>query len=211
MNHQATRNRRGIKDFYWLALAAVLPLAGCALSTAENRFSGWRRPLQSPAVSSPARDMAARAANPVTPPATAANSVAAHGNAGDAHSVAVAPRAPRIETVAFAGIETVPRGVLHANAADFEGQVLRSDVPVLVDFYASWCGPCKALAPTLEEVAVESPRAKVVKVNIDDSPELAARYGVNSVPSLMVFKDGRLVARHEGVVGKTRLKTMLDL
>jgi len=82
---------------------------------------------------------------------------------------------------------------------------------VLVDFYATWCGPCKALAPTLEEVAVENPQAKVCKVDIDESPELAARYGVKSIPSLMVFKDGQVVARQNGLPSKNRLKTMLDL
>jgi thioredoxin 1 len=104
-----------------------------------------------------------------------------------------------------------PPTVVHANETTFEQQVIRSDVPVLVDFYAGWCVPCKKLAPTLEEVATESPQAKVVKVNIDDSPELAARYGVRSVPSLIVFKDGQVVARQSGVVGKARLKSLLDL
>ena len=103
------------------------------------------------------------------------------------------------------------RTVVHASATTFDEQVLRSDAPVLVDFYASWCGPCKKLAPTLEEVAAESPQAKVVKVNIDESPELAARYGVKSIPSLMVFKDGQVVAKQKGVVSKTRLVAMLDL
>ena len=101
--------------------------------------------------------------------------------------------------------------MIHANEATFEQQVLRSNVPVLVDFYASWCGPCKRLAPALEEVATESPQAKVVKVNVDDNPELAARYGVKSVPSLMVFKGGQVVAKQQGFVGKSRLKTMLTL
>ena len=84
-------------------------------------------------------------------------------------------------------------------------------MPVLVDFYASWCGPCKRLAPTLEEVAAESRGARVVKVNVDDSPELAERYDIHSMPSLLVFKNGRVMAREKGVVSKSRLKAMLDL
>lgn len=99
--------------------------------------------------------------------------------------------------------------VLHVNTSTFDQHVLRSDVPVLVDFYADWCGPCKALAPTLEQVAAENPQARVVKVNIDDSPDLAARYGIKSVPRLLVFKDGQIAARKNGVASKTALNAML--
>jgi thioredoxin 1 len=103
------------------------------------------------------------------------------------------------------------RTVLHASQSTFDQQVLRSEAPVLVDFYANWCGPCRALSATLEEVAAESPQAKVVKINIDESPELAARYGVNSIPSLIVFKNGQIISHRSGVVSKGQLKTMLDL
>jgi thioredoxin 1 len=89
--------------------------------------------------------------------------------------------------------------------------VLASDVPVLVDFYADWCGPCKALAPTLDQLAAENPQVRVVKVDIDESPELAARYGVRSVPRLMVFKGGQVAAQQSGVASKSRLTAMLGL
>jgi len=89
--------------------------------------------------------------------------------------------------------------------------VLNSDVPVLVDFYAIWCGPCKRLAPTLEELAAESPGIKVVKVDVDDSSELAERYEIHSMPCLIVFKNGQVVARQKGVVSKARLKSLLGL
>lgn len=92
---------------------------------------------------------------------------------------------------------------------DFERQVLNSDVPVLVDFYADWCGPCKKLSPTLDRIASETPGTKVVKVNIDDSPRIAKKYGVSSIPTVMVFKNGSAVARNKGLASQNKLMQML--
>jgi thioredoxin 1 len=96
------------------------------------------------------------------------------------------------------------------DADSFSKMVLRSDVPVLVDFYADWCGPCKALAPVLEELAEETADAKIVKVNVDHSPELADRYGIESIPSLVVFRGGRSVQRHRGMADKASLRRLLE-
>jgi thioredoxin 1 len=102
-----------------------------------------------------------------------------------------------------------PGKVQHANEESFSQQVLRADVPVLVDFYADWCGPCQRLGPTLDEIARETPNARVVKVNVEDSPRLAARYGVDSIPSLKVFKNGEVVAEHIGLASKPQLQALL--
>jgi thioredoxin 1 len=101
--------------------------------------------------------------------------------------------------------------VLHADSDSFERLVLQAETPVLVDFYAEWCVPCKALAPVLDELVVETPQARVVKVNIDDCPEIAARYKVESVPSLLVFEGGLVIAQHTGLTSKSRLKSLLGL
>jgi thioredoxin 1 len=99
--------------------------------------------------------------------------------------------------------------VQHIGTHDFEQQVLNSNVPVLVDFYADWCGPCKKLSPTLDRIASETPGAKVVKVNIDESPRIASKYGVSSVPTVMVFKNGAAVARNRGLASQSKLMQML--
>jgi len=101
------------------------------------------------------------------------------------------------------------RAIQHADAASFGSTVLDSDVPVLVDFYADWCGPCRALTPVLEELARENPGTKIVKINVDEAPELAARYGISSIPSLLLFKNGRVAAQHVGLASKSHLKTLV--
>ncbi len=94
---------------------------------------------------------------------------------------------------------------------NFEVEVLNSDKPVLVDFYADWCGPCKMMAPVIEEVAKElDGKAKVGKLNVDDNQELAIKYAVMSIPTLIIFKDGKEAKRFVGVRSKSELLNELQ-
>ncbi len=95
--------------------------------------------------------------------------------------------------------------------SDFEKQVISSTRPVLVDFWAEWCSPCRMLSPTVDQIAEEyQGRVIVGKVNIDEEPELATRFGVMSIPTLIVFKDGSVARKSVGVVPKEKIAAMLD-
>ena len=99
--------------------------------------------------------------------------------------------------------------LIYVSDETFESEVLQSETPVLVDFYAEWCGPCHVQAPILDELAREIETAKIVKVDVDENRELATRYKISSIPTLLVFKNGQVVARHQGVASKEQLKKLL--
>ena len=105
----------------------------------------------------------------------------------------------------------VSENILHVSDADFEEKVLKADGPVLVDYWAEWCGPCKMIAPILDDVAKQyEGKLTVAKLNIDDHPNTPQRYGVRGIPTLMVFKDGEVHATKVGAQSKSQLTSWLE-
>jgi thioredoxin 1 len=101
---------------------------------------------------------------------------------------------------------------IEVDDSSFEGEVLAAELPVLVDFSARWCGPCKVLAPIVERVAAETlGRLKVVKIDADDSPRTAQRYGIRGLPALVVFRNGERTAQHVGATTKERVLQLLEM
>lgn len=100
--------------------------------------------------------------------------------------------------------------IRHITGESFQKEVLQSSTTILLDFYADWCGPCKALAPILEEVAAEQHDFKILKVNIDAQPELTRQYRIMSVPTLIVIKDGKTEKRTSGVLSKEQIIDMVS-
>jgi len=101
--------------------------------------------------------------------------------------------------------------IVHVSDDSFEREVLQSDKPVLVDFWAEWCGPCKMIAPILDEIADEyDGRIKVAKLDIDDNPQTPPKYGIRGIPTLMLFKNGEVEATKVGALSKSQLTAFLD-
>lgn len=100
---------------------------------------------------------------------------------------------------------------LHVTKENFENDVLKADKPVLIDFWATWCGPCQMLTPVIEEIAGEVKDAKICKVNVDEQPELAAKFNVMSIPTLVVMKEGKVVNTTVGVKPKAAILDMLNV
>lgn len=101
--------------------------------------------------------------------------------------------------------------IVHVSDDDFEAEVLQSRVPVLVDYWAEWCGPCKVIGPILDEIAEEyDGKLKVAKLNIDDNPTTPPKYGIRGIPTLMLFKNGEVEATKVGALSKSQLTAFLD-
>jgi thioredoxin 1 len=101
--------------------------------------------------------------------------------------------------------------IVHINSENFESEVLQSETPVLLDFWAEWCGPCKMIAPILTQIADEyKDRVQIAKLDVEENQSIAMQYGVRSIPTLMLFKNGVVEAQHVGMLSKEQLNVLLD-
>ncbi len=101
--------------------------------------------------------------------------------------------------------------VVHVTESNFEEEVVKSDVPVLVDFWAEWCGPCKMIAPILDEIAKEyGEKLKICKIDVDSNPDIAPKFGIRGIPTLIMFKDGKAESTKVGAVSKSQLIEFVD-
>lgn len=100
--------------------------------------------------------------------------------------------------------------VLHINDNDFEQEVIKSDLAVLVDFWATWCGPCKMVAPSLDELSEEMPQVKFVKVDIDKNTAYAGQLGIMSIPTMLIYKNGEVVGKQVGAMPKDAIKSFIE-
>ena len=99
--------------------------------------------------------------------------------------------------------------IIHVNSDNFNEEVLESSKTVIVDFFANWCGPCQMIAPVLEEIAKEDANIDIAKIDVDESPELAIKYGINSIPALLVFKNGELTNTSIGFKSKSEILSLI--